>query len=112
VARAKASSASGLFRLSFGIRTREDGRELGVQNHGTVQMTYKHISILIVILSIISALGWDGWMLATGLTNDTWSEAVRDLNKWSTGLVMGGAFVLFVHLFFNQWFPVVWGGGQ
>ena len=70
----------------------------------------KHIAILIVLASGLVALAWDGYVIAAGRPNDTWCQAIRELNRMSDGLVMCVVIGVLIHIFCNQWFPPAWGG--
>ena len=44
-------------------------------------------------------------------SEDTWCQAVRDLNRASHGLLMWAGWIgVGVHIFCSQWFPVAWRG--
>jgi hypothetical protein len=73
-------------------------------------MNAKHISILIVLFSIAIAIAWDVLVALSGHPDDTWCQAIRELNRQSGGLLMCCAIGAAVHIFCNQWFPTAWGG--
>jgi hypothetical protein len=68
----------------------------------------RHISTLIIVLSIAVALGWDAWVEARGIRGASWCQAVRDLNAASDGLLGLCLVALVVHILCVQWFPPEW----
>ena len=66
------------------------------------------VSILIVIASVVAALVWDAIMLSCGDSQDSWSQACRDLNRDSAGLIALCSVALWVHLFLLDYLPKGW----
>ncbi len=73
-------------------------------------MGLKHLSTLIVLITIAAGLGWDCFLACVGALQDSWCEAFRELNARSGGLLGLCYIALGFHLLCLQWFPAAWGG--
>ena len=71
-------------------------------------MTFRHVSILLALLTAALALGWDAVVGIADSNRDTWCAAWREIGRASGGLIPLCLLALWVHVFLYQFLPSEW----
>lgn len=71
-------------------------------------MTDQHVSIMMILVSACSAIGWDYWLAYRGRLDKggDYCDGLRAINKYSGGLLALVLLAIWYHIF--GWLPDAW----